>query len=260
MNVARLHITFSHSAAVTLRLAFERTYLAEDIAPLADAYNMGPIDPGDADQRAAWEIEEFGDSEPVATRPSVASFWERVSTWPGRLFVWMSSQSVIELCGLHELLWRLPDADIHLVDIANVDFSIGNPPPYDERLEFACVRNERIVELALIDEAAPLAAVARETLRTRWQRLRHENAPLRVLTNEGLASAPIDYFDEQIGARVTDVWQSCARVVGDAMGALWINNDRFVFSRLLRLIETDEFEGETDDGLWEMRGSRIRRR
>lgn len=260
MSEERLHITFSYSAAGSLKRALELLKLPEEVMALADRYEMGPIDPGDAKERAAWEVEEFGLDESIAGWSSAAAFWERVSTWPGRLVAWMSSRSVSELCGLHELLWRLPPANIHLIDVANADFRAGTPPGYDEREAFAIVREERISELGLINTAVPIDDVSRATFRTRWEQLRQENAPLRVLKDDRLISAPMEYFDGEIAARITDTWQSCARVVGDVMGSLRLNSDILVFTRVLHLMETDEFEGETSDESWTMRNSRIRRR
>lgn len=93
-----------------------------------------------------------------------------------------------------------------------------------------------------------------------------ENALLSVLTDKGLVSAPIDYFDERLRARITDEWQPCGRVNSGVMettrsGALReFHSDVFIFARLLRLLDNDEFEGETDEELWSYQSSRVRRR
>ena len=176
----------------------------------------------------------------------------------------MSSRCGLELCGLHALLWRLPDANIHLIDVANVQFRPGGPS--NEGQAFATIREDRIVEHGLLELATPIPDVARTSLRSRWQQLREENARLRVLTDKGLVSAPIDYFDDRIRARITDRWQSCLRILVDVLrttetGAFReFHSDMFLYARLLGLLDTDEFEGETDDESWSADTSRIRRR
>lgn len=182
----------------------------------------------------------------------------------------MSSHSAVELCGFHELLWRLPESSIHVVDVANVDFRRDDASRYDARQAFALVRDERIVELSLINSARPVSEVERASHRRSWNRLRAENAPLRILTNSGLVSAPVEYFDDRIRAEITEDWKRCARVVGDVLATTSrgllreFSSDMFLFVRLLHLIdEDDEIEGMNDDGpdaLWAMRASRVRRR
>jgi hypothetical protein len=261
-EAAGLHVTFGHSAAGSLKKALATLRIAEDVAALADDYSMGPIDPGDADQRADWEREELGEDDPIAISDVVTSFWQNVSTWPG--------QVVVELSGLHELLWRVPGANIHVVDVASVDFRRDDVSTYDERHAFAIVRDERIVELSLIDAARPVSDVERASYRRAWGRLRTENAALRVLTTSGLVSAPVDYFDDRIRALITDDWQRCTRIVGAMIGfgssgtQRESHSDTFFFVRLLHLIDQDdEIEAKNDNGpdaLWSMHDSWIRRR
>jgi len=259
----RLHVTFGHSAAHSLKLALARLNCSEEVALLPEDFSIGPIDPGDAAQRAQWEDEELDEAEPTATSASVSTFWEKVSSWPGIIVVWMSSRSVVELCGFHVLLWRLPRANIQAIDVSTVEF---RSPKYDERQAFAIVRDDRIVEHGLLDVATPVTDVARASSRNKWQQLRQENAPLRILTEKGLTSVPVDYFDDRIRERITDSWQSCSRVVGDVMGTFWsgplleFHSPAFVFVRLLRLLDTNEFEGQTDEEQWSIRTSQVRRR
>ena len=239
----------------------------DEIARLVDDFSMGPIDPGDAEQRARWEAEEMDAEAPIATSASVASFWEKVSSWPGIIVVWMSSRSGYELCGLHSLLWHLPRANIHIVDVSNVEFHPVAAPEYDEREAFAIVRHDRIVQHGLLDAATPITDIARAASHKEWQRLREENAPLRVLTNAGLVSASIDYFDSRIRERITDSWQSGGRIVGRTYetlstgSGLEFHSLQFIYVRLLHLLETDEFEFTVSgNNPWSMQARQIRRR
>lgn len=269
-DTARLHVTFGYSAGHSLKIALATLGINEEIAILGDDFNMGPLDPGDAEQRAEWEREELGDAdEPIALSGDVIEFWQKVSTWPGTIVAWMSSRCVVELCGFHALLWHVPRATIQVIDVADFDFARGNATKYDERQSFAIVRDERIVELSLIDFARPLSDVELASHRKTWSRLRAENAPLRVLTEAGLVSAPVNYFDDRMRALITEDWQKCARVVGNMLASVSsgflreFSSDTFFFVRLLNLIDDDkDVEGKNDDGpdaLWSMGTSWVRR-
>lgn len=266
MTNDRLHITFGYSAAGSLKMALTTLGLDEPVAILGDDFSMGPIDPGDVDQRSEWEREEMDTDEPIAFP---GDFWERVSAWPGKVVAWMSSNAVHELCGLHVLLWRLPNVALHVVDVANFEFPADHVPPYDWRPSFAIVRDDFIVQHSLIDFARPVTDIQRATSRRIWDQLRTENAPLRILTDVGLVSKPITYYDDRIRALITDQWQKCGRVVGAMMGSVSngklyeFRSDEFFFVRLIRIVEGDEVEAKHDDGpdaLWSFGESWVRRR
>ncbi len=262
-----MHITFGYSAAGSLKMALATLGLEEPVAVLGDDFSIGPINPGDVDQRSEWEREEMDTGEPIAFP---GDFWEKVSAWPGRLVAWMSSNAVHELCGLHVLLWRLPNVVLHVVDVANFEFPADHVPKYDWRQAFAIVRDDFIVEYSLIDLAKPVSDIQRVASRRIWDQLRIENAPLRILTDAGLVSKPITYFDDRIRALLTDDWQKCGRIVGAMMGSVSngklyeFRSDTFFFVRLLRLMDEDsEIESRNDDGPdapWSFGTSWVRRR
>ncbi len=256
---SRLHITFP--AAWRLEGALRTMGVEESVAVLRDNYSMGPINPGDAVQRAEWEREELEDDHPLAASCEVAAFWQNVSAWTGRLVVWMNSRSVVELCGLHVLLWRLPSARLDIVDVANIEFCPENARAYDERWALAFVTDARITEKSLINIAKPVSDIQRASLRRTWRQLRAENAPLRVLTSSGLASAEITHFDDLIRAEITHDWRRFARVIGPVLGPV---SEAFCFTRLLELLDEDagiEWKNELGhDAPWSLRTCWVRRR
>lgn len=251
--VERLHVTFSHSAAGSLKQALSRLGVAEKVAALADDLSVGPIEPGDSGQRVQWEDAEFG--ERLFTDPlSAQLFWSSVTAWPGTLVVWVSSRCGLELCGLHALVSRVPLARIQVVDVAAVNFRkpTGEPAAWVAQ-SFSWVSDDRIIEHSLIDLASPLDDVSRASLRSRWKQLGRENAALRILTEHGLESKPITFFDERILTRITDDWQSCERVADDTMTSMSTGRLRefssgdFIFWRLLHFIDNDELEAQNKE-------------
>ncbi len=257
----RLHVTFTEHGAGSLKQALSQLGIAEQVAALADDLSMGPIEPGDPAQRAAWKDAELGE-EDVITDP----FWSSVTTWPGTLVAWLSSRCGPELCGLHALVSRTL-APIQVVDVADVGFRGPNGEPATWPAQsFSSVSDERIIEHSLIDLASPLDDVSRASIRARWKRLGQEGAALRILTEHGLESKPITFFDDRLRARITDDWQSCARVVIDIMtsarsGRLReIDSDTFIYCRLLHLIDNGELEAQSENDVWSMYEVNVRRK
>ena len=76
------------------------------------------------------------------------------------------------------------------------------------------IRQEKLWDLA-----EPLPATERQRYRDLWQRLRFENAPLRVIEGGELVSAPISFFDERLISYATNDWQKVAMIVGEILAA-----------------------------------------
>jgi hypothetical protein len=106
----------------------------------------------------------------------------------------------------------------------------------------------------------PLTSEERESSRQRWQRLRKENAPFRIVTEEGLVSASIDYFDPLLLAETTPKWQKLAFVVGNTMGhssdPYHQVGDFMLLARIVALVEGGLLLAEGDP--WDMRTCRVR--
>lgn len=132
-------------------------------------------------------------------------------------------------------------------------------------LAFSLVPDSQIVEMKLVERAAPVTDIARRRYEADWRRLRDENGALRVLTDAGVVSAPLDYYDDTILSFVTNDWQSCARVVGNTVGRMMegpyrqCSSDQLFFDRLLSLIDNGVIEGKNEQELWSMRESWVRR-
>ena len=66
-----------------------------------------------------------------------------------------------------------------------------------------------------------MSLVLRNQCRDLWRRLRDENAPLRILREGTLASAPILFFDSIVMSHATPEWQKAAFVIGKALVDIW---------------------------------------
>ena len=94
----------------------------------------------------------------------------------------------------------------------------------------------------------------------RWRRLKVEDAPFRIVTDDGLASAPIDHFDHLILGNVTTEWQSIGRVVFytmfETMEPYAQVGDLMLHARVIALVDGGHLEADGDPG--DMEGRRVR--
>jgi hypothetical protein len=106
---------------------------------------------------------------------------------------------------------------------------------------------EKMIEAGLIGRARPPATDAIETYRRLWGRLRAQNAPLRVVSPEGLISAPLAYFDPWLFRLATSEWKKGARLVGEAMAEI---SEIDASPRVSDLWLWGEFARSRNKGFW----------
>src|SRR5262249_2601449 len=73
------------------------------------------------------------------------------------------------------------------------------------------------VAILLGSEKAPTPEQRQDGARI-WRRLKAENAPFRIVTAEGLASAPVECFDQLLMERATPEWRDVTRIIAEALG------------------------------------------
>jgi hypothetical protein len=113
---------------------------------------------------------------------------------------------------------------------------------------------------ALIETARPYSPQEAAYAGQLWQRLRAQNAPFRIVTSAGLASAPIDHFDASILEQATREWRSAAYVIGATMAhncdPYMQVGDVMLLARLVALVEEGKLLADGDP--WDMRACRVR--
>jgi hypothetical protein len=218
-----LHIAPGDSAGGSLIRAIRDAGQDDEVLPFRDDLSCGPIDRDEPSARAAW-WDQFYDASDVAA--TLGEFWERVATTDQRLVVWFGRHSARELAFFLAWVDRLGERPYQIIDVTGRqlpfrgrDGSTGLSRP---------VQSVSIVQpdalKSLLGQEHPITAGDRDESRQRWQRLRSENAPFRIVTEMGLVSAPIDYFDPSLLAQVTPDWQTAARIVGNTM---WQNSEPY---------------------------------
>jgi hypothetical protein len=172
----------------------------------------------------------------------------------------------MEYAGFLEWLWRMGDSPCEVVDLSEVMIS-RCPAQWSARLpvlamSLGMLNPDRIGRDKLWDLAEPLQQSTRRRYRDLWQRLRSENAPLRVIEGGELVSAPISFFDARLMSYVTNDWQKVAMVIGQTLAAEVDNEvlqvgDIVLAARVDALVGSGRLEIQGKSAL-EMRRSLVR--
>jgi hypothetical protein len=250
-----LHIVFAPAAAAELRNALREAGREVRVVALFDNLAYGPINPPDPIARQNWIETQLGYRGFETIFAEAEVFWRQALVEQDRKIAWISRRSAPEYTGFLEWLWRLDDLPCEVVDLTDMSLPGGRrgepPTPPQPMLSLALLASHHVLDNGLIDRAEPLAPAARKHYRALWQRLRAENAPLRVLTADGLISAPITFLDSLLLSCASTNWQKTARVVGEALSKelddmLLQAGDLVLFPRLRALVGGGLLEGRGD--------------
>lgn len=249
------HFIFSDSAAGSLKQVLKLAGRRERVFCWPDNLSFGPIDPPDPITRLEWIERELmldlGDRAREAKR--LNDFW-RVAESSKRRLVWFSRRDAGEHADFLEWVWRLGDAPYDVVEFDEAEVTYRWPDRGTQRGTvngLALLQPEHLLAARYWDSAKPFDAAKRDHSRAIWASLRRENAPLRILDETGLVSAPLSFFDDLILSCVVGNWRKVARVMGDALGKVYEGpflqtNDWVLHTRVTALAESGRLESRGD--------------
>lgn len=217
MSGSILHVVFNSSAAGTLRAAFGKSGRDERVIGLPDSLSFGPIDPPDPALRTAWVEEKLGFSGWDEVGGQATSFWSEALSRNHRRIVWFTRRSTQEYAGFLEFLWRLGQEPLEVIDLTDTMVRRGGTTEPQLAVSLALLPPEVISDNNLWDLAEDLTPGSRDVYRERWARLKADNAPLRILSDGELISAPISFFDPVLLSYATAEWQKATRIIGEAL-------------------------------------------
>jgi hypothetical protein len=222
-----------------------------------DDLSCGPIDPGDPEQRDAWL--DYGDWDLAG---KLRAFWQRVETADERLVVWFGRHCANELAFFLNWADRMGDRPYDIVDVTGREFPSARPggtTPLTWQAKSVSILNADKVR-SLLGSERPVTREERTAARECWRRLKSENAPFRIVTETGLASAPIDHFDPLLLEQAGSDWRKVAYVVGMTMGLsaepYYQVGDGMLLNRLIALVEAGKLVA--DGNPWERQVCRVR--
>jgi hypothetical protein len=219
------HIVFSESGARVLQEALQESGRKDSVIWFPDDLGVGPINPPDPASRDEWVQREFGIDSAEWNWPieDVDRFWDVTLSAASRRIVWVSRRVVWEYTGFLEFIRRAGDTPFDVVDLTETNSRRSNPPKHqilrDVGLTDFYNRLKTVVEF--LANARPLTAAERDAYRALWDQLRQEDAALRTLTEHGLISVPLSYFDDLLVSRTIEQWRKVARVLSEALFETW---------------------------------------
>lgn len=253
-----LHIAPGDSAAYSLRLAVRVSGRSDNVIAFRDDLSCGPIASEDSSVRSTWwtTVQDWYD------RPDIAPFWKRITSTPDRLILWFSRHSALEHAFFLGLADRLGDRPYDIMDVTGRQLPVTQPGG-----ERGLSAPKQAVSLMHEDELASLFGTQRmATIQERddavrcWRKLKAEDAPFRIVTETGLASAPIEIFDDLLLEQATKNWRRVSRLIGDTMGH---NNEPYIqtgdvmlLTRVVALVAEGKLVADGDP--WNRRKCHVR--
>jgi len=254
-----LHIAPGDSAGGSLRYALREAGCDDDVLSCRDNLSCGPIDSDDPAERAEWWGRHYDDPDLEAV---LRGFWDRVFATDDRLVVWFGRHAASELAFFHAWADRLGDRPYEYIDVTGRQFSIARrdgSTVLTSPMQSVGIMNPDMLK-SLLGSEQPASTEFKEESRRLWRRLRAENAPFRIVTAEGLVSAPEDVFDPLLLERATPEWKRVARIVGETMGyngePYMQVGDMMLRARLVALVGEGRLVADGDP--WEMRSCNVR--
>jgi len=239
----QLHVAFGRSAGASLQQALGLAGREGRVVAPYDDFSFGPIHFDDPDVRGQGVEKLFGFSDwrqvYEGSLPVVAA--SRAADKPP--IAWVSPDSTYSLAGFLWWLSHMGTNDFLVQDISRLALLTPNELAEHLDCETQISPARRAHDLSL------------------WQRLKVENAPLRVLSEGGLVSAPIDIFDAVLLKHANSNWCKMAKIVGETLGqfyqdGLFQTGDLVLAARLRTLAESGLLQWQGD--LYDMRQCELR--
>jgi hypothetical protein len=253
----RLHVMFCPSAAGSLRQALVMAARDEAVICHHDSFSFGPINPPNAEIRANWVGEHLGYDGWEDVSATIAPFMLKSLAPDVRPVAWFSQRDTQSFTGFLEWLWHRGNTPCEVVDVSELRSAHGSGPLI---ISPSSITSEEFIENGLLEREIVLGEADRAKFTNLWALLKAENAPLRVLDENGLKSAPLSFFDSLILSHMGSNWRKMALVIGHVLGD-WMEDyrqsgDLLPASRIRALAEVGKLEWRGD--LHEMRHCEIR--
>ena len=255
--MGRLHIAPGFSAGGSMMEALRLAGRSEEVLRFPDDLSCGPIDQDEPGVRQAWWASMY--DEPLVEH-QLLDFWHRVASSEDRLVFWFGRHSASELALFHCLADRMGQRPYDIVDVTGFQWSFtqrdGTPGVGGPAQAASLIPHTYLI--ALLDSERPITEPERGEAARHWRNLKRENAPFRVVTPEGLVSAPLDHFDGVLLGAASREWQKTVRVVAEGLvfEPYCQVGDLMLLARVVALVEAGKLIAEGDP--WHMHDSRVR--
>ena len=214
---ADVHVVFGTSRAGSIRDGLRLLGCQDRVIGLPSDLSFGPVDPPDAVRRREW-MRSVLRCPPCEMPDEAEEPWlEATAACPRPVFWACMSDAAEQACFL-AFASRRDGHAFDLVDATGLDYVTvrGARNPWS----IGVMSPEDIVASGLLEKRRPLAPCETEAAVAQWSPLRREDAPLRIVRDGRLVSAPLEHFDTVILAQASPTHEVAARLIGRTMGYL----------------------------------------
>lgn len=209
-----VHVAWGASRADTIRDALRAQGEEAWVIALSGSLHFGPINPPDPDVRHAW-LRAVLRPDPYADQRETEVPWMEATSACVHPIYWVCMSDAAEHASFLEFAFRMNGRPFDIVDATALDFVTrdGIRQPWS----LGIMRCEDIVASGLRDKRRVFTRAECAAAAAAWKALRREDAPLRIVRDGRLVSAPLTHFDAVLIAQATRDWEVAARVIGRTM-------------------------------------------
>ncbi|CAM2760934.1 DUF3658 domain-containing protein [Methylobacterium mesophilicum] len=242
-----VHVVHGPSRAETVRGALRSLGCDERIIGLPGELNFGPIDPPDPDARRAW-IRTILRCDPADHVREPEAPWADATSAHVHPVYWVCMSDAGEQASFLEFACRMAGRLLDIVDATGLD--LVTPAGVRSPRSLGALRERDIVASGLKERRRAFSQGESDAASAAWSLLRRENAPLRVVRDGCLVSAPLTYFDAVLMGLAMREWEVVARLIGRAIHHLTFDvdppdqgvGDVVLFGRVLALGDAGDLE------------------
>ncbi len=238
-----VHVACSASAAGTLRDALPLLGSTERVISLPDSLSVGPIDPPDPEARQAWSrstLRNVIEVDPV----EVGRAWADATALGLHPVFWVCLRCPMEHACFLAFASRLEGRRVDIVDVTDVAHMSAGGVRHLRTL--GQLRAREIVASRVYETRRALSFAELRAASMRWAELRRENAPLRIVKDGRLVSAPLTHYDDLLVEQASQDWEVAPRLIGRMFDKLFSvdalagegTGDAVLFGRMLALGES----------------------
>jgi hypothetical protein len=244
-----VHVAWGTARADSVRQALRLQGRAARVIGLTHVLDVGPIEPFDPDARRIWFASNTRpDDEPEGEPTDPEAPWAE-ATDPGvHPVYWVCLTDAAEHACFLRFVTRMARRPFDIVEVIGSDFPRpGAPSPV---WSLGQLRPEEIVAADLGGRRKPFTEAENNAAVARWAELRRENAPLRIVREGILVSAPLTHFDDVLTGFATGEWELLIKLVARVLAHLDDGPDQpgqgcsyeLLFARILALGQSGALE------------------
>ncbi|MCJ2013200.1 DUF3658 domain-containing protein [Methylobacterium sp. J-076] len=206
-----VHVMAGVSSAETIRDALRSQGCDARVIGLPSGLNVGPIDPPDPDVRQRW-IRTVLRCDPRDDCREPEEPWAEATSPAVHPVYWVCMSDAAEQASFLEFAFRMAGRPFDIIDATGL--AVVTRDGIRRPWSLGMMRREDIVASGLKDRRRVLPRAECEAAAATWAQLRRENAPLRVVRDGHLVSAPLTQFDAALTSQARADWEVAARVIG----------------------------------------------